>query len=57
MGTLNTLLLILETIADYVTNLADATKEEKFEILHAMECLRNRIATIKRGKEVDHEKD
>ena len=55
MGTLKTLLLLLEHIAYYVMNLADATKEEKDEILHAMECIRNRIASIIRGKEVDDE--
>ena len=46
---------MLEHIAYYVMNLADATKEEKDEILHAMDCIRNRIASIKRGKEVDNE--
>ena len=55
MGTLNTLLLMLEIIAYYVTILEDATKEEKDEILHAMECIRNRIATMIIGKEVDDE--
>ena len=50
MGTLNTLLLMLEHIAYYVLNLADATKEEKFEILDAMEEIRNKIVTIKKKK-------
>ena len=57
MGTLKTLLLMLEHIAYYVINIDDATKEEKLELIDAMHCIKNRILSMIRGKEVDNEMD